>query len=183
MGKRKCIRFFAWFPGPRFHDNRRSHGPYGDVPFFLRGNRYHDLLPQTVSLAIEVLVYPDKVQVKPLDGVSLFPILKGKKMQRSKPIPFKSGRQIALSGKRFKLYGLLPPRKKRNKRKKSRTRKEKTSQKEIFWELYDLQSDPTESRDLIDRHPQVFEKMKNQLLGWRKSYRNSRRGIDYRKGE
>jgi len=133
---------------------------------------------------VEALGLAEKVQVKPLDGVSLLAILSGKNVQRPKPIPFESGRQIALSGNRFKLYGKLPTRKKRRrKQNKNSAKRTKIRQTEIFWELYDLQNDPTESQNLVDRHPEVFKKLKTQLLQWRQSYQNSRKGRDYRNDE
>ena len=53
--------------------------------------------PQIDVLGIEML------DSRPLDGVSLLPLIAGKMQQRPRPIPFESGGQLALIDNRYKL--------------------------------------------------------------------------------
>ena len=98
-------------------------------------------------------------QVKPIDGISLMPLLEGKMNKRPKPIGFlnlKSG-PAAWSDNRYKLI----------------------SPKKGKWELYDLTVDISESNDIADEHPEVVKGMKTELQAFQKSVADSFEGLDY----
>ncbi|RMF41624.1 MAG: N-acetylgalactosamine 6-sulfate sulfatase [Planctomycetota bacterium] len=99
----------------------------------------------------------EMVDARPIDGISLLPVLQGSQAGRDVPIGFQSGNQIAWMSDRYKIY-----------------RSGKAD-----WELYDLLADPAESRDLAARFPQVVEKMASQAEVWIASCRASDSGADY----
>lgn len=96
---------------------------------------------------------------RPLDGVSLLPLIQGKQTRRQSPIGFQSGKRIALSANRFKLIG---DRQLRN------------------WELYDLIDDPGESNDIAGTHSETVAAMAKTLSNWKDSCEQSDQGQDYR---
>ena len=106
---------------------------------------------------LEVLGYklPDS---RPIDGVSLLPLINGEMKKRPLPIGFESGDQLAFMNSKYKIY---------------------SSDKGESFELYDLAADSTESINIIDQFPDVANSLIQQLLEWRKSCSNSNEGIDY----
>lgn len=95
-------------------------------------------------------------QIKPLDGISLVPLLAGKMKVRPQPLGFWHGR-AAWSDNRYKLI--------------------KASAEKF--ELYDLIADPGESTDLASKHPGIVRSMKNDLEKWQESVLKSDHGEDY----
>ena len=114
-----------------------------------------DILP--TLLEITELKYPDSR--RPLDGVSLVPLLAGEIGRRRKPIPFRHTGRAALIDNNMKLLttgiGKKP------------------------FELYDLGKDPGEQQDVSKLHPKVFQKMREQLINWSRSVDASAGGKDY----
>ena len=105
---------------------------------------------------LEVLdISPDR-QPKPIDGVDLMPLVKGKVKERSSPIGFEFEDKLAWTDDRYKLV------------------REKGE-----FELFDLLKDPSESEDLSEEKPKVFSKMKTELKKWRSSCEDSRKKISY----
>ncbi len=51
------------------------------------------------------------------------------------------------------------------------------------YELYDLESDPTESKDLFKALPSVARRMQSLFEAWNASVEDSDLGRDYREGE
>jgi len=107
-------------------------------------------------------------QTEPLDGVSLAPLLEGRMSRRPRPIGFwqyddrwgsvESGAgPMAWNDNRFKLVRPAPDR----------------------WELYDILADPSEKNNIAEKHPEVVEHMKVELLAWQKSVIRSYHGLDY----
>jgi arylsulfatase A-like enzyme len=117
-------------------------------------------------------------QPKPLDGISLLPILEGQTERRSKPIAFSYtpyprheepwGTPAALIDGDYKLH-LRPLKDREGKR---------TGFRPV--ELYDLGKDPKESKDIAKEKPEVAAKMKGALEAWLRSVRNSLAGKDYK---
>jgi arylsulfatase A-like enzyme len=133
---------------------------------------------------VDILKIDVPNQVRPLDGISLVPLLDGKMKERPKPMGFwqynesqptfnaNSG-PSAWIGNRYKLHkggqaeeseepnawrpGVLPN----------------------TWELYDLIADPTEQTDLSAKHPEILNRMKAELEQWQQSVLRSHRGEDY----
>jgi hypothetical protein len=114
-----------------------------------------DIYPTLVDLlGIDV---PD--QVKPIDGISLMPLLEGKMKQRPRPMGFlklQSGPAV-WSDNRYKLICPRPGK----------------------WELYDLTVDISESNDIAEKHPELVKRMKGELQKWQQSVANSFKGLDY----
>lgn len=51
------------------------------------------------------------------------------------------------------------------------------------YELYNLIGDPSEENNLIDLHPDIAERMKNEYAAWSLSVSRSAFGQDYPEGE
>ncbi len=107
---------------------------------------------------MDVLNIKIKGQPKPIDGVSLLPLIQGKMKKRSVPIAFESGSQVSLTDNRYKIYS----------KNKGKT-----------YMLFDLIEDPGEKKDLAAEKPQILQSMKATLTKWRNSCKNSLAGKDY----
>jgi hypothetical protein len=118
-----------------------------------------DLFP-TVA---DILDLPDDIFVKPLDGISLKPLLMAALAERAKPIPFRFGQKLALIDNRYKLLS--------NDRRKDE------------FQLYDLVADPHEQHDMSAVQPGVYARMKRDLLAWNQSVDASFSGHDYPAGK
>lgn len=118
-----------------------------------------DLFP-TVA---DVLGLPDSVMIKPIDGMSLKPLFAGETGARDRAIPFRFGTKAALTGQRFKILT------------------ENLSKGDF--QLYDIESDPNETKDLSAEQPEVFAKMKAELLAWNTTVDASFAGKDYPEGK
>ena len=109
----------------------------------------------TILEAAGVAMPADKP--RPIDGISLIPLLDGKMPERPSPIGFMSGKTAALSDNRYKLIA-----------------NGKTKQ------LYDLTEDLGESKDLSLEKPEIVERMSKLLDEWTASVRSSQTGADYK---
>lgn len=118
-----------------------------------------DLFPTVADL----LGLPDDVFVKPLDGISLRPLLTAEIAERSQPIPFRFGQKLALIDNRYKLLS--------------------DNRRSGAFELYDLIDDPQESRDVSGEQPEVFARMKRDLLAFDGAVDASFAGRDYPGGK
>lgn len=108
---------------------------------------------------------------KPIDGISLMPLIDGTMSKRPTRIGFQSAEQLSLIDNRFKLIHVPA---KRNK---------KSSSKNIAIDgmdfmLFDIVKDPDEQNDIAGDHPQVVENMKMELKNWRASCLRSLDGRD-----
>ena len=112
-----------------------------------------DYLP-TILDALKV----DYAGERPLDGISLLPVLAGTQTERSQPIGFESQTQLAWTAQQYKLYS-------------------KNGGK--TWKLYDLLKDPSEKKDIASAHPEKVAEMAKQLAAWRESCSRSDQGGDY----
>jgi hypothetical protein len=117
-----------------------------------------DLFPTVADILDLAYVF-----IQPLDGISLKPLLTTDISQRPRPIPFRFGQKLALTDNRFKLLSNV-------------------GRRDDF-ELFDLANDPQESRDVKGEHPEVFERMKRELLAWNESVDASFAGRDYPAGK
>ena len=102
---------------------------------------------------------PDSAQLKPVDGISLKALFQGEIGPRAKPIPFRHMGRAAWIDNRYKLVS-----------EKGR------------YALYDLETDEKESRDLSDKHPEVFQRLRAALEAWDKTVLASQAGKDYPEG-
>jgi arylsulfatase A-like enzyme len=107
---------------------------------------------------------------RPIDGISLLPIINGNLTKRPRPIPFwfvNSSKErmfgsptVSLIDNNFKLL----------------TNLSKDGHEDM---LFDLVADPRESRNIMTQHPDVAQKMKEELRKWMDSCKNSHAGADY----
>ena len=104
-----------------------------------------------------------KEAIQPQDGQSLLPLLREDMENREKPIPFSFLEQLVIIDNRYKFMWV--------------------GEKNPRYELYDLISDPTESKNLVDTNKEVAETMKKQLLEFKDSLQASIRGEDYPEGK
>ncbi|WP_197442232.1 sulfatase/phosphatase domain-containing protein [Thalassoglobus polymorphus] len=113
-----------------------------------------DYLPTILDL-LEI-EFPDQ---RPLDGISLLPLLTGKPMQvRDSPIGFQYRNSQSWVTQQFKLI---------------------TTDKGKSWELYDLIADPGEQRDVSASHGELVKEMFSDLQKWVASCKKSDEEEDY----
>jgi arylsulfatase A-like enzyme len=117
-----------------------------------------DLFP-TVA---DILGLPGDVMVQPVDGISLQPLLSGEIRERRRPIPFRFGNKAAVIDHRYKLLT--------------------DNLERGEFQLYDLEADPREANDLSASQPDVFARLKQQLLAWNETVEASFAGRDYPEG-
>jgi arylsulfatase A-like enzyme len=118
-----------------------------------------DLFP-TVA---DIVGLPANVMTKPVDGLSLKPLFTKELGERREPIGFRYQAKRALIDNRYKLI----------------TNNLASGQ----FELYDLIDDAKESRDLSAEQPEVFARMKQQMLDWNAGMDASFAGRDYPEGQ
>ncbi len=103
---------------------------------------------------------------RPLDGVSLLPVFSEPTARRPRGLGFESGTQAAWIQNRYKLYTSgLPDRKKND--------QTKSNKGTPTYELYDLKTDPIESRNLANTAPDLLKSLVSQLTAWRTSCQES----------
>ena len=117
-----------------------------------------DILP--TILEITGTTYP--APQRPLDGTSLVPLLQREIGKRKKPIPFRHIGRAALIDNDMKLLT-------------------NAMQKGKF-ELYDLANDPSETTDISGENPEIFARLKKEMLTWSSTVDNSVAGKDYPSG-
>jgi arylsulfatase A-like enzyme len=108
---------------------------------------------------------PASAMLKPIDGVSLKPLFTAEATQRDKPIPFRYMGGAALIDNRYKLVSRMLA---------------KTKFGEF--ELYDLTSDPHETRDIATEQPDIYRRMRAAMRQWDESVAASVDGKDYVEG-
>lgn len=118
-----------------------------------------DLFPTVADL----LGLSDDVFVKPLDGISLKPLFQGDQEPPPRALPFRFGEKSALIETRYKLLS-------NNFRKGE-------------YELYDLQQDPAETRDIAAEQPEEFKRLRGLMEDWHASVDASFAGKDYPAGK
>ncbi len=120
-----------------------------------------DYLPTLLDITGGSL--PDE---RPLDGISLLPLIKNPKLLvRNNPIFFQSANQATMIADDFKLIG--------------KVQNAKTALSNP--ELYRISRDPSESQDVSSQHPEIVKQMQMKLANWRDSCKNSLVGKDYRR--
>ncbi len=119
-----------------------------------------DILP-TVCAAVGVAL-PDR----PLDGVNLLPLLTGERANWVRPTPLgfrQKGSAAWIEGTLKLLY----------------TRRGKRDDAARAWELYDLSSDPNETRDLAADRPLDTNRLAKAFNAWSAEVDASAAGADY----
>ncbi len=137
-----------------------------------------DYLPTIVEvLGIEM------ADGRPLDGVSLVPLIEGRMHERPRPIGFQSSGQVSLVDNRYKIIRSGNRNRSRSKGSgKGKEGKAATgSQSETSgFMLFDLIADPSETKDLAAEHPEIVQRMVQTLKHWQASCEKSLAGEDYR---
>ena len=108
---------------------------------------------------IDILELEPDLSSRPIDGISLLPLMKEQLKRRQKPIPFRYQNAAALVDNNFKLLT--------NNLDKGK------------FELYNLEEDRTESTNLAKQLPHVTQQMTAELLKWNRSVEASVAGLDY----
>ncbi len=111
----------------------------------------------------DILDLDDSVLLNPRDGISLTNLMKSEIGARKKPIGFRFNKQAALVDNDYKLVTL------------SRSGGE--------FALYNLKTDPKESRDISADKPEIFKRMKAAFAEWSDSVDASIAGKDYPEGK
>jgi len=112
-----------------------------------------DYLPTVINeLGIE---YPDQ---RPLDGISLTDVLKGKKQEREEAMGFQYPGKMSWVKQEYKLI---------------------SNDNGKTFELYNLLKDKSESQNIIEEKPELANQMKTDLLDWVESCKASERGEDF----
>jgi arylsulfatase A-like enzyme len=123
---------------------------------------------------IDILKLDKHFKTRPLDGISLLPLLDGQIEERPKPIGFwvaddnKSLKDAhaAWINNKFKLHQVPdhgPVRSVLDKK----------------FELYDLDVDASEKSDVATQYPEIVRRMRAELENWQQSVLRSNRGEDY----
>jgi arylsulfatase len=88
------------------------------------------------------------MEITPLPGESLLPAFRGRDPERFRPLFWEWSNGQAMREGDWKLvrWG-----------------------KENPWELYDVESDPTETENLAEKHPDIVKEMNRRYKSWRKS--------------
>jgi arylsulfatase A-like enzyme len=113
-----------------------------------------DYLPTIIDAA--GIKMPENGNV--LDGVTIIPLLEGKKFKRPSPIGFISKGQTAYNDSQYKFY-------------------QKSPSSEI--ELYDISEDKSEQNNIALQHPEVVAAFQKGLKKWIASCRASFEGREY----
>jgi arylsulfatase A-like enzyme len=111
----------------------------------------------------DILDLPDSVMLKPVDGISLSPLFAGDIGKRNEPIPFRFGATGALVDNNYKLVT--------------------DNYESGIFELYDLQRNPQESRNISQDEQEIFKQMRSAFMQWSKSVDESVAGKDYPEGK
>jgi len=105
-----------------------------------------------------VLGFRMKGRPKPVDGISLLPLIEGKMTERPVSIGFESQKQVSLIDNRYKIY---------------------SNDSGKTYMLFDLLEDPGENNNLAADKSEILRAMKKKLETWRVSCKNSLAGKDY----
>lgn len=118
-----------------------------------------DIFPTIADL----LGLPESVLLKPVDGSSLKPLLVGvEPKERAKPMFFRHTGRTAMIDNRYKLICL--------------------SLAKGEFQLYDLDADPREEKEISQAQPEVAQRMREALIKWNASVDASYAGRDYPEG-
>ena len=110
------------------------------------------------------------------DGQSLVPVFDAEPARRNQPIGFRVLGQLGWLDNDYKLIYY---------RDYDKAMVDGVWDPETFdsltqeWELYNLVDDPSEEDNLIEREPEIVERMKAELAAWSESVDRSAEGVDY----
>ncbi len=111
----------------------------------------------------DVANLPKDSATVPMDGLSLKPLFSAELSRRDQPIGFRHTNRTAFLDNQYKLIN--------------------TKVGSDRFELYDLESDPTEANNIIEQHPRIASRLKSAWSKWNESIEASIAGKDYREGK
>ncbi len=112
---------------------------------------------------VDIVGLPKSTMLKPVDGISLKPLFSKELTSRPQPLGFHYQGKAALIDNNIKIIA--------------------TSIQKGTYELYDLEKDTKEAKDLSSTQPDLFAKMKQKLTAWNASVDASFAGKDYPEGK
>jgi arylsulfatase A-like enzyme len=110
----------------------------------------------------DILKLPESALLKPVDGTSVKAVFTADPKERTKPLAFRHRGRAAMVDNRFKIVT-----------------------QDIAggkFELYDLEADPREQKDIFAEQPAAARRLQEALLTWNKSVDASFAGKDYPEG-
>jgi arylsulfatase A-like enzyme len=110
----------------------------------------------------EITGLPATALLAPVDGLSIRPLFTADIQERPKPMGFRHTRRAALIGNRYKVFA--------------------PNINQPKFEVYDLQMDPREEKDLSSSQPELAARLSKELLAWNESVQASVAGRDYAEG-
>lgn len=128
-----------------------------------RITKYSAVVMDIFPTIAKIVDLPNESMLSPQDGQSLLPLLDGESFERSKPIPFHCFGHTGWLDYPYKLLH--------------------TGKQTKAYELYHLENDPKESKNLYDGNPKIAERMKLAMDAWLVSMRGSIEGKDYPEGK
>ncbi|MEM8735084.1 MAG: sulfatase-like hydrolase/transferase [Planctomycetota bacterium] len=115
---------------------------------------------------VEACELPKESMMQPQDGTSLLNLFQGGELKRNQVIPFNCFGETAIIDGNLKLLHVGIGR----------------SRKNLHYELYDLENDPSESNDLSEASPELVREMRLKMDDWLISLQRSVDGKDYPEG-
>ena len=134
-------------------------------PTGISSNRITDYPASTMDIfptIADIVGLPKSSLVSPIDGSSIKKLFTTDLISREKPIPFRHGGRAALVDNNYKLISL-------------------DISKDEF-ELYDLEKDPNETKNIIDEEKTIAKQMIEKFTEWNQSVEESVEGKDYPNG-
>jgi len=134
-------------------------------PAGIKENRITDYPASTMDIfptIADILELPGSAMIQPVDGASINTLFTKDLIKRDKPIPFRYQGKAAFVDNNYKLISL-------------------NINKNEF-ELYDLEKDPNETKNIIDMEKEIATRMINEFKKWNQSVEESNAGKDYPNG-
>ena len=134
-------------------------------PASIKQSRITDFPASTMDIfptIADILELPESSMVQPVDGNSIKELFTKNLVKREKPIPFRYQGKGAIVDNNYKLVAV-------NISKKN-------------FELYDLQKDPIETKNIIDDEKEIANRMIKTFMEWSNSVDASDAGNDYLNG-
>jgi len=110
----------------------------------------------------DILNLPTSCMIAPIDGSSIRKLFSNTIKTRKKPIPFRHNGRAALIDNKYKLLTV--------------------DLKKGEFELYDLEKDPNETKNIIDEKKEIASRMLKEFDKWNQSVEESISGNDYPNG-
>ena len=128
-----------------------------------RITKYPAVVMDVFPTIAEIVNLPSESMLSPQDGQSLAPLLDGEVDERTKPIPFHCFGNAAWLDYPYKLLH--------------------TGKQTKAYELYHLENDPKESKNLDESEPEIARRIKRAMETWLISMQGSIEGKDYPEGK